>query len=207
MDIITIQASARDTGKTAAKAVRNSKNVPCILYGHDSETIHFQVGELVLQKLVYTSEMHRLSVDLDGKLYDCILKDVDFHPIKDSPIHADFQMLTAGEMIELTVPLKFVGKAKGQTDGGDLQLLSHEIVINVLPQDIPDHLEVDITALEIGETMHISDLDFPGIEVVSPPQQSIVAVTAKKVAEEPEVEEVDDEEAVSEEAGDEQDES
>lgn len=203
MDIIKIKASSRATGKTASKAVRNSKSVPCVLYGHDSETVHFQVPDLTLRKLVYTSEVHRLSVDVDGELYDCILKDVDFHPIKDSPIHADFQLLKAGEKIELSVPIKFVGKSKGQTDGGDLQLLQHEIIVSVLPENIPDSLEVNITELEIGDTLHMSDLAFPDVEIVSPPQQSVVAVTAKKIAEEPEAEVVEGEEgeAVEGEAG------
>ncbi len=184
MDIITIEASSRSTGKTAAKAIRNNKSVPCVLYGSDAETIHFQVADLTMRKLVYTAEVHRLSVLVDGKSYDCILKDVDFHPVKDSPIHADFQLLKEGEKIELMVPIKFVGKAKGQTDGGDLQLLVHEILINVLPKDIPDHLEVEITELEIGDTLHMSDLSFGEIEIVSPGRQSVVAVTAPKVEEE-----------------------
>lgn len=155
------------------------------MYGSAAETIHFQVADLTLRKLVYTTQVHRLAVQIDGKSYDCILKDVAFHPVKDSPIHADFQLLKEGEKIELTIPIKFVGKAKGQTDGGDLQLLQHEVLVNVLPKDIPDHLEVDITNLEIGDTLHMSDLSFGDIEIMSPDQQAVVAVTAPKVEEEP----------------------
>ena len=170
MDIITLKASPRATGKTAAKEVRNNKQVPCVLYGHDSETLHFQVEELALRRLVYTSEVHRLSLDLDGKSYDCILKDVSFHPVMDMPLHADFQLLRAGEKFQLSVPIQFVGKAVGQIEGGEIHFLTHEIEILVLPKDIPDHLEVDVTPLQIGDTLHMEDLSFPDVEIVSPPQ-------------------------------------
>ena len=189
MDVITLNALPRTLGKKGARATRREGQVPCVLYGHSADNVHFSVDDLSLHRLVFTDELHRLIVNLEGKAYDCILKQVAMHPVRDEPIHADFQLLVAGEAIELEVPISFVGTPKGQTDGGDIQHLVHELMVSCIPANIPDSLEINIAHLEIGDSIHVSDLSFENIEIVTPPQQTVVSITAKRV----EVEETPDE--------------
>jgi len=184
MDTYVIKAQVRETGKGAARAIRRSGHVPCILYGHGEDSVSFQMGHLELRKLAFGSGMHRVEVRVGRKKYDCVLKYVEYHPVTDEPIHADFQILRQGEKIQISVPVRLVGQPRGVVDGGDLQHLAHELEISVLPNDMPDHLEIEVSHLEIGDTVHVSDLSFENIEILSSPQRSVVAVTAKRVAEE-----------------------
>jgi large subunit ribosomal protein L25 len=183
MNIITLKAAPRELGKKGARDARRRGAVPCVLYGHEEENVHFEVEDLALRKLVFTHELHRLKLELGKDSYDCILKSVDFDPVRDVPTHADFQILKAGEKIEVDVPIKYVGKAKGQTAGGEIQYLLHDLRVACFPKDIPEHVEIDITPLEIGDTLHISDLYFENLDLLSMPQQSVVAVSAKRVEE------------------------
>ncbi len=182
MDAITIEAAPRQTGKRAARTARREGYVPCVLYGQHMDNIYFQVPELTIHRLVYTSEAHVLNLQVDGQTWSCILKDVDFHPVTDRPIHADFQALTAGEKITLMIPVQFHGVPKGQTDGGDTQYLVHELEVNCLPSKIPSHIDVDVTHLKIGESIHVGDLSIEGVEFTDAPERTLVTVVASRAA-------------------------
>ncbi len=191
MNTVTIDAKPRKTGKSATRELRREENVPCVIYGRGEDTVNFQVTARALDGLVFTDERYRVEIKLGDDSYDCILKDVEFHPVLNRPIHADFQLLRAGEKIELSVPVQYVGKSKGQQEGGDVQYLIHEIDIEALPKDIPDHISVDITDLGIGDTIHVYDLDIEGVEFVTPGAQSVVTCFVRKVELEPVEEEVE----------------
>ena len=133
MDLITIDAKPRETGKKAVRAVRRAEEVPCILYGSDMETRIFQIPEITLRPLIFTNLFHRVEITLDGKAFECILKDVAFDPVTDKPIHADFQMLVAGELLTLNVPVHYVGESVGVLEGGTPQEFVHEISVRCLP--------------------------------------------------------------------------
>ena len=181
MDVITLEASPRGTGKQAAKAVRREGNVPCVLYGSHQEPVTFQVPELSLRPLIYTQETHRVTIKVDGGSYDCILKDLNFHPVTERPIHADFQVLAKGEHITMTVPVHYEGSARGVRDGGDLQVNVHELTVRVLPENIPGHIAVDISELGIGDSLHMSDIDVPNVEFVDEADRTLVTVLAPRV--------------------------
>lgn len=185
MDVVKLEAQPRSAGKKVAREVRRAGRVPCVLYGRGAETIAFSLDDLAMHRLVFTDELHRLQVNLGGESFDCILKSFDMDPVHDVPMHADFQILMENEVIELAVPIQFVGTAKGQREGGDVHFVIHELMVSCLPRHIPDSLEVDISDLGIGDIIHVSDLSFENLEMITPPQQSVVSVTAKK-AEEPE---------------------
>lgn len=176
MDTITITAAPREAGKKGAKAVRRAGNVPCVLYGPHVEPVVFQVPELALKPLVYTAEMHVVKIQLDGKSWEAVVKAVDFHPVTDRPIHADFVALTRGEAITIAVPVQFQGTPVGQREGGDTQLLAHELSVRCLPKDIPSHITVDIANLQIGESIHVRDLNVPNVEFLDSPDKAIVSV-------------------------------
>jgi large subunit ribosomal protein L25 len=187
MQTITLEAKPRQTGKRVAKEIRRQGWVPCILYGHHVEPIPFQVSELALRPLIYTTETHVVQLQLNGQTWECILKDVEFHPVTDRPIHADFQVLQRGEKITVSVPVQVVGNAIGVQRGGVLHVVAHELEVRCLPQHIPAHIEIDVSALDIGDAIHVGDLKVEGLEFEDSPDQTVVVVeppTVKGLAEE-----------------------
>lgn len=185
MDVIKLEAKPRTPGKGPARAARRNEEVPCILYGHSQEPVAFQVGELDLRPLIYTDEFHRVEVTVEGQSYDCILKHVDFHPTSDRPHHADFQVLQAGEKITLTVPLQISGLSLGQRNGGRPVARMNEIEITCLPKDIPDHFEIDVTNVDIGDAIHLDQLADDKFEFSLPLEATLFFVQAPRVEEEP----------------------
>jgi len=192
MDTLTFDVEKRAVGKSAARAVRRAGNVPCVLYGHHMDPVIFQLAEEHLKKLVYTAETHIVEVRLDGKTFRCILKDAALHPVTDRPLHADFMALKTGEMLTLVVPVHFEGTPIGQREGGNVQVITHELEVRCLPKDIPSHIEVDISELSIGDALHIRDLEWEGLTFQGRPEQTVVTVVQPRVVVE-EVEEVDEE--------------
>jgi len=184
MESILLHVESRNLGKKATKSVRNSGSVPCILYGPEMEPIHFQVAELSLHPLIFTHETHTIEVSLEGDSWSCILRDIDFHPVTDRPIHADFQLLTEGQTIRVTIPVQLIGTPAGQLEGGVTQQVVTEIEMECLPKDIPSHLELDISALNIGDTLHVSDLDLANITVLTRLDHTVVTVAGAAPEEE-----------------------
>lgn len=183
MDVLTLEAQGRDTGTKAARAVRRHGNVPCVLYGHNVEPVVFQVPELALRPVIYTSETHRISIQIEGRSFDCIMKQAEFHPVTDRVSHVDFQVLQAGEKITLTIPVRFHGIPVGQIDqGGDTQYNVHDLEVRCLPVDIPGYIDVDVTHLSIGDAIHISDLDVPNVEFSDAPERTLVTVLPPRLA-------------------------
>lgn len=190
MDVIKLDAQPRTPGKGPARAARRNEEVPCILYGHTLDaSVAFQVGELDMRPLIYTDEFHRVEVSVGGESYDCILKHVDFHPVSDRPMHADFQLLTAGEKITLTVPLQITGVSLGQRNGGSPVARVNELEVTCLPKDIPDHFQIDVTDIDIGDSVHLEDLADEKYEFGLPLEATLFFVQAAREEEEEELEE------------------
>ena len=189
MDTITIEAEPRETGKKATRAVRNNNNVPCILYGPDTDPVPFQVSINRLNQLIYQRTTPILSIQVDGESWNCIMKDYDLHPITDRPIHADFQVLHEGRRITLTVPVRYEGIPAGQKEGGDTQYNFREVSVRCLPKDIPAEITVDVSELDIGDSLHFYDLEVEGVEFQVRPEQTIVTVVAPRLEVLPEEEE------------------
>jgi large subunit ribosomal protein L25 len=178
MDVITLDAQPRELGSSAARAVRRDGDVPCVLYGPHQEPVHFRVPVLALRPLIYTAETHRVTLELDGESYECITKHIDYHPVTDVPVHADFYALTAGEEITMTVPVAIVGAAPGVKAGGILSQPLNELTVRCLPKDIPSSIEVDISELEIGDSIHVSDIAGEGLAIETDPSRTIVSIMA-----------------------------
>lgn len=185
MDSISLTAAQpRGTGKKEVKAVRRDDRVPCVLYGPTTEPVHFSVPQLDLRPLIHTSETYRVMVSVDGEDYEAILKDVDFHPVTDEALHADFLALTAGQTLTLTVPIQLSGTAPGIKAGGQLAQPLYELTINSLPKDIPGHITIDVSSLEVGDSLHVYDLNLGDtIEVLTEQERTIVSIMAPRVEE------------------------
>ena len=188
MELIKIEAKPRESGKRAAKDARQADEVPCVIYGSETETQVFQIPELILRPLIYTNEFRRVEIKLGKKKFECILKNVDFDPVSDRPIHADFQTLITGQLLTLNVPVHFEGNSLGVLDGGTPQEFLHEVSIRCLPKDIPDHIAVDITALDIGDSILIRDLDIEGVVFNVPDDQAVISIIQPREIIEPVVE-------------------
>ncbi|MFK7848194.1 MAG: 50S ribosomal protein L25 [Rhodothermales bacterium] len=202
MEFTTLDATTRDTGKRAARNTRLQGMVPCVLYGRHVEPLSFQMDGRYLEKLVRSNETPLVQIELEGKSWDCILKDTDFHPVNDDVIHADFQVLQKGEKITLSVPFRFEGTPVGQINGGNAQHVISEVEISCLPKDIPSHLTIDVSGLDIGDSIHIGDLSFENVDFQTSTSQTVVMVHAPRIAAVEEVEETEEgaEEATEEEA-------
>lgn len=180
MEVINLAAAKRAAGKTETKQVRREGNVPAVVYGSEEEPMPIKVAELDLRPLIFTDVFHRVSVNVDDKSYECILKDVDFHPVTDRVRHADFQVLHPGQEIKLSIPVHFEGTAIGQKEGGLTQTFVNEITIKALPKDLPSFFVVDISELRIGDSVMVKDLDREGIEILTPSDQTLVTVTVPR---------------------------
>jgi len=191
MDAITLEAQPRPLGKGKAQAVRRDGEVPCVLYGPHQEPVHFRVPVLSLRPLIYTAESHRVSLELDGETYDCIVKEIAFHPVTDVPAHVDFYALTAGEEFTLTVPIALVGIPEGVKAGGILSQPLNELEIRCLPKDIPGHVEVDVSEMQVGDALHVDAIAVENVTILTDPARTVATVSAPTVEAEPEEDEVD----------------
>lgn len=179
--------------KGAVNSLRREGKVPGVLYSKGSEPINFTTTEVALRPVVYTKEMHLINLKINDKeAITCILKDIQFHPVTDKIIHVDFQAITKGQKIEVQVPVSLVGQSIGIKEGGQIQQHLHKLDIECLPKHIPDHLDVDITELNIADSVHIRDLSFDNITLLNSEDTLIVAIVAPKAEVEPDTDELAD---------------
>ena len=196
MEKSILEAEVRKTGsKQARKIVRKEGKVPGVFYSKRDAPIHLSVSEKALSSLVYTAETHLISLKVNEKELDCVIKDIQFDPITDKVVHFDLIGLTTGEKFQLEVPVQLNGTPLGIKEGGIIQHLIHKLEIECLPKDIPQHININISELNIGDAIHVKDLSFENITFLNPKDSVIVSVTHPKVEKEPvEVEEIAEEE-------------
>ncbi len=183
---LKISAKKREKlGGSTANQLRNQGRVPGIIYGHGEASVPFHVKELDLRPLIYTNETNTVSLDLEGTAMRCILREVQFHPVTDRVSHIDFVAIRAGEKIRIDVPINLVGSPIGVKDGGVMDFSLHKVSIEVLPDSIPEHIDLDISELKIGHSLHVSDVPaHAGYTIVADPHAVIVTIAAPKTAEE-----------------------
>ncbi|NVK25163.1 MAG: 50S ribosomal protein L25/general stress protein Ctc [Gammaproteobacteria bacterium] len=168
--IYTLEATVRtDKGTGASRRLRHANKIPAILYGADQEPqqialAHNKVWQAQEHEGFYS---HILTLVVDGKNQEAILKDVQRHPYKQQILHLDFQRVDANHKLHTNVPVHFVGEEAAVKTGGTVAHTMTELEITCLPKDLPEFIEVDVAGLEIGQTLHISDLKLPaGVESV-----------------------------------------
>lgn len=183
---VNINASLREIStKGAVNQLRREGIVPGVLYSKDTEPISFSVSELSLKPVVYTNEMHLVNLKIGEKEeVKSILKDVQFDPLTDRIIHVDFQAITVGQVIQVQVPISLVGQAVGIKQGGKLLQNLHKFDVECLPKFIPEHLEIDITSLQVGESILVKDLSFENITLLNAEDTSVVSISAIRAEEE-----------------------
>ena len=201
MEKVIIEAIERKSiNKRSRNSLRNEGRVPGVLYGSRMEPIPIDVTRAAINPVIFTAETHLLSLKLDGhKDYECVVKEVQFDPVSDEVVHFDLIGLTRGEKIELEVPIRILGSAVGVKEGGLLQESLHKLNIECLPVNIPQSLEIDVTNLNVGDSIHVADLSFGNITILNPEDTIVVSVVLPKV--EKEVEPAEEGEEIAEEEG------
>lgn len=205
--IVELQGEERETGRKAVKALRDSMRVPAVLYGPKvEENIHFSIDELELEKILSVSRRQIIELKINGDTHKTLLKKADFHPISDRPTHIDFYVLDDETKVTLSVPIRLEGMPIGVTEGGGrIFQPMHQLRIRVLPDRIPGDYTIDIRHLEIGDSLHVRDLELEGIIplddlsrtlVTVRPPKSEALLTSSLVTEEPSDEELEEGEEV-----------
>lgn len=190
MNIISIAAQPRaETGKGSARAARREGNIPCVLYGRHVDAQHFVTSERSLHPLIFTNRTHIVKVSLGENSWECIVKNIDYHPVTDRPMHVDFQALQAGEKVTLSVPLNFVGVSAGQSQGGIPRYVLNELAVTCFPRNIPTQIDIDVRDVEIGDSIHVHDLNEENLEFLAPKDQILMSVVRARI----EVEEIAEE--------------
>jgi len=186
MEKTKLKASERkNLTKSGTKKIRREGLIPGVFYSKNNQTIHINVADKAIKPLVFTSKTHLISLELEGHdEYECIIKDVQFHPVTDKVIHFDLLGLTKGEKIKLEIPVQLVGSPIGVKEGGVIQHVMHKIEVECLPRNIPEHITIDISGLKLNDSVHIGDLKYDDIEFTDPQDSLIVQVTHAKVKEE-----------------------
>ena len=170
-----------DLGKKATKAVRVKQSIPCELYG-GKENVHFEVTASAVRKLIYTPEIFLVSLDIEGKKVDAIMKDLQFHPVSDKVIHIDFVEVSPTKPIIMEVPIKLEGLAEGVRAGGKLALQLRKLKVKALYNVIPERLVVDVTYLGLGKTIKVGELSYEGLELINAKEAVVCAVKLTRAA-------------------------
>jgi len=182
MKTIEIKGFKRETvGKKATKQLRNDGNVPCVLYGGE-EVVHFYAPVNDFRHLFYTPNVYIVNIDVDGKKYPTILKDAQFHPVSDSPLHVDFLQIQDDKPVIIDIPVKTEGFAKGVQAGGILRLEKRKLTVKGLPKHLPDELVINVVDLDLSKTKKVGDLNFDNLELLNAPNAVVVAVRLTRAA-------------------------
>ena len=195
---VALAANPRtQTGKGAARQIRFQKKVPAVLYGHGRPTQSLEVDAQALEQALTGIEPASTIIELalEGKKARTLIREIQRHPVRPDIIHVDFYEIHADEKVTLKVPVHLVGSPDGvRNAGGVLDQVTREVEIEVLPEQIPDRVELDVTTLIIGRSLHVRDLNIPNatiltqgdltIATVVPPRtEEVVAPAAETVAE------------------------
>ena len=182
MKSIQINGTTRaEFGKKAAKAARREGLVPCNLYGA-GENVTFVVDEKELRSLIYTPSSFIVELDINGKIEKAVMREAQFHPIREQILHVDFYRVVEGQPVAIALPVRLTGNAEGVKIGGKLALSARKLVVKGLMENLPDEIVVDVTPLKVGQTIFVGDLQFEGLQFLSPATQAVCAVRVTRAS-------------------------
>ncbi len=168
-------------GKSESQRLRQEGNLPCVLYGGDSQ-IHFYSPMILFRDLVYTNEAHFVHLNIEGEECQAILQEVQFHPVSEMLLHADFLRISENRKIKMEIPARLVGKAPGVEKGGALIQKRTSLKVYGFPKDMPDHIDVNVSELDFHHAIKVADMKIQGLEFLDPKQSAIAAVEVPRAA-------------------------
>lgn len=182
MKHLEIKAASRNGfGKKESADIRRAGSVPCIVYG-GGETIHFSVVKTDLKQLLYTPASYIINFDIDGKKEVAVMREAQYHPVSDEPIHLDFYRVQAGKPISIDLPVILTGNAEGVKLGGKLQLAKRKLRVTALEQYLPDAITVDVTEVGLGKSIFVGDLKVENLTIETPATTAVCAVRMTRAA-------------------------
>ncbi len=168
-------------GKVESQKLRDEGSVPCVLYG-GNEQIHFHSPMVLFRELVYTNEAHFVHFNIEGEEGQAILQEVQFHPVSEVILHADFLRISDDRKIKMSIPARLVGQAPGVTKGGALVSKRSALKVYGFPKDMPDHIDVDVSALDFHHAVKVGDIKIANLELLDPKQASVAVVEVPRSA-------------------------
>lgn len=187
MKEIDVTGKKRDIlGKKSAKHLRKEGLIPCNLYGEAKDengapkALAFTCPMNELRKIVYTPHIYVINLHIDGEAHTAILKELQFHPVTDALLHVDFYEVNDQKPITIGIPVKLTGLAQGVRDGGRMNLSIRKINVTAKYQEIPEHLDIDVTNLKIGKSIKVGDLHFEGLEMATGKEVVVCSIKATR---------------------------
>ena len=181
MKTVSMSGSSRESvGKKDAKLQRSEGRIPCVLYG-GTEQIKFVADEKSFHQIVFTPDSYFIKLTIDGKSHDCVLKDIQYHPVSDTILHADFIEFEQDKLLTMSVPVKFTGNAPGLIKGGELVKKFRKLNVRALPADMPEAVVIDISDLDIDQKIIISEIPQEKFKILEKPERYIIAIRPTRV--------------------------
>ena len=184
-------------GKNESKKLREDGNVPCVVYG-GKEQIHFHAPMILFRDLVYTPGANFVKLNIEGEEKDVILQDIQFHPVSEVILHADFLELNDNKKVKMEIPVKIFGDSPGVQQGGKILMRIRKLSVMAYPKNMPEFIEVDISGLDLGKSIKVEDLLNDEFDILNSPVVSVVSVNIPRVKIEVEEEEEEGEEGAEE---------
>lgn len=171
-----------EVGKSSTKLLRNEGKVPCVLYGGKNENINFSMYSADFKNLVYTPNAYKVQLEIDGKIHKAVLKDIQFHPVNDTILHADFLAISEDRPVDMKIPVKFVGNSVGVRSGGKLIAKAQKLRVLALPSKLPDVIEIKIDDLDIGQSIKVAQITSPDYSILDSPNNPIVTIKTTRAS-------------------------
>ncbi len=180
MKTVSLSGSLRENvGKKDAKKQRKEGRVPCVIYGGKDQK-HFSLDQKDFKKIIFTPEVFIIKIELGGETFETILQDIQYHPVTDIVLHADFLELIPGKHVTLAIPVQLEGTAPGAIKGGRLQLKLRKIRAKGLVEDMPEHIVLNISDLDIGNSIKMKDIPGEKLQFLEPANAVVVSVKAAR---------------------------
>ncbi len=177
MKSITIEGQIRtEFGKKATRQLRLEEKVPAVIYGGAQE-INFAAPATAFKNIVYTPDFMVVEANIEGKVFRCVLKDLQFDKVSDQLIHVDFLELVEDKKLIVTLPLKFTGAPAGVKAGGKLVIKIKNLKVKLLPKDLRENIEIDISNLQLNENVRVQDVIAGNMEILNSPRIPIASIT------------------------------
>ena len=182
MKTLEVKAVKRaEFGKKAAKAFRREGLIPCVIYG-GSEEIAFTVDAKEIKPLVYTPNSYIVELNFDGKIEKAVMREVQFHPVREQILHIDFYRVQEGKPVAISIPVRLSGTAEGVKIGGKLALSARKLMVKAMVDQLPDEIVVDVTPLQVGQTIFVGDLKQENVTFVTPATTAVCAVRVTRAS-------------------------
>lgn len=174
MKTILLKGEMRNgLGTSSSKALRSEGKVPCVMYGTGAN-LNFAVYQADFKNLIYTPNVFKVKLELDGKSYNAILQDVQYHPVSESILHVDFLEVQEGKAVVMDIPVRVVGNSPGVRAGGKMVKKINKLRVRGPISNLPDYIDINIDTVEIGQSVKVKDISVSGFDILDAKENAIV---------------------------------